>query len=404
MATSTLGLLTLAYQLVWNARRQVAAVQLFLQPDGKDPVEGAHFQRTASETWSGHGPALLLTPLSCELLIDLLDHAQAQGPQLVVQQALLAQQSAIGEAVQRAHARGLPLLWRGAPGERPDPALASCFTRCMLGLTAGDTVAAARASLHPERAQATGQGPMLQDQIVEAVPSRLMASHSLDQQGAWGVAGWPSDDVLLSQQRQAIQPGHTAIKRLMRQVDADAALDLLEHTLGEEPLLAYRFLRHANSAALGRRSSVDSLRNGLMLLGLTRFRAWLVEQLALAIDEPDLDPVRLGMVLRARLMENLLDAGEEDALRREVFLTGVLSQIDGLLGEPLREAILRLPLSERVQGAILRNDGPYAPFLELAVALEYPHMDKVAAACANSGLALADVNRTLLRVLAQLGR
>ena len=83
--------------------------------------------------------------------------------------------------------------------------------------------------------------------------------------------------------------------------------------------------------------------------------------------------------MRARLMEHLLDAGDEDTLRREVFLCGMLSQIDGLLGEPLRDALHRLPLSERVNGAILGHSGPYAPFLELASALEYPHMDKVPA-------------------------
>src|SRR5690606_34503987 len=152
-----------------------------------------------------------------------------------------------------------------------------------------------------------------------------------------------------------------AIMQLMQQVDADAALDLLEHTLADEPLLAYRFLRYTNSAALGLRTGVESLRHGLMLLGLSRFKAWLLEQLPQAVDEPDLDPVRLGMVIRARLMENLLDAGDENSLRREVFLTGVLSQIDGLLGEPLRDALQRLPLSDRVGGAILGGSGPYAP-------------------------------------------
>ncbi len=108
------------------------------------------------------------------------------------------------------------------------------------------------------------------------------------------------------------------------------------------------------------------------------------------------------MVMRARLMENLLDAGDEDTLRREVFLTGMLSQIDGLLGEPLRDALQRLPLSDRVNGAILGGSGPYAPFLELAAALEYPNMDKVSGLCTTHDLSLSEVNRTLLRVLAQL--
>jgi c-di-GMP-related signal transduction protein len=139
-----------------------------------------------------------------------------------------------------------------------------------------------------------------------------------------------------------------------------------------------------------------------MLLGLTRFKQWLMEQMATATDEADMEPVRAGIVMRAHLMENLLDAGDEDTLRREVFLTGTLSQIDGLLGEPLRDALHRLPLSERVNSAILGRSGPYAPFLELASALEYPRMGAVPELCKTHELSLDDVNRTMVRVMAQL--
>jgi hypothetical protein len=402
MAPSTLGHLILGYQMVWNRQREIAAVQLFLSPHGHEPVEGAHFLRTMGQTWSPQCPDLLLTPQTAALLIDLLDHDQREGPQLVVQHDLMMADPAVTEAVQRAHGRGLPLTWRGKPGQRPDAATAHFFERGMLGLTAGETIVGAQASLRQTQPGSGRASPVPTGQIIEAVASRLMADHCLDQQGAWGVAGWPSDDVVLSYQRQAIQPSHKAIVRLVQHIDADAALELIEHTLADEPLLAYRFLRYTNSAALGLRSGVESLRHGLMLLGLSRFKVWLMEQLPQASTEPDMEPVRMGMVMRARLMENLLDSGDEDQLRREVFLTGMLSQIDGLLGEPLREALHRLPLSDRVNGAILGNSGPYAPFLELATALEYPSMHTVPDLCATHELDLGEVNRTLLRVLAQL--
>jgi c-di-GMP phosphodiesterase len=318
----------------------------------------------------------------------------------------LMRDGTVADAVLRAHARGVPMVWRGKPGQRPDAASTGFFVRSMRALTAAETIIGAQAALRPPAASGARapSSPLPPDQIIEAVPSRLMADHCLDQQNAWGVAGWPVDDVLLSHQRQPIQPSHRTIVLLMQQTDADAALELIEHTLAEEPLLAYRFLRYTNSAALGLRGSVDSLRHGLMLLGLSRFKTWLQEMLPLANDEPDMDPVRLGMVMRARMMENQLDAGDEDALRREVFLCGVLSQIDGLLGESLKQALQRLPLSERVNGAILGNSGPYAPFLELATALEYPNMAQVPALCTTYELDLAEVNRTMLRVLAQLHR
>lgn len=406
MVPSTLGQLILGYQLVWDRLRLPAAVQLFLAQHGPEAVEGAHFLRMLEQTWSEQCPMLLLTPRSAMLLTDLLNHAMRDGPSIVVQHDLM-RTDAVADAVQRARARGVPLVWRGEPGQRPGAALAPCFVRSMLALTPAETIVGAQASLRqhgqPPAAAATRTlSPVPPDQIIEAVPSRLMADHCLDQQRAWGVAGWPIDDVLLSHQRQPVQPSQRTIVRLIQQTDADAALELIEHTLAEEPLLAYRFLRFTNSAALGLRSSVESLRHGLMLLGLSRFKAWLQEMLPQAGNEPDMDPVRMSIVMRARMMENQLDAGDEDALRREVFLCGMLSQVDGLLGESLKEALNRLPLSERIIGAILGNNGPYAPFLELATALEYPNMDQVPGLCTEHELDLGEVNRTLLRVLAHL--
>jgi c-di-GMP phosphodiesterase len=404
MAPSSFGQLILGYQLIWNKSRQPAAMQLFMAPVEGEPVDAPHFLRAMEQTWTGRSPILVLTPLDAELLAGLLESCKADGPWVSVQQDLLAAPRMI-DLLHQAHQRGVQLLWRGAAGDRPDSAIASCFARTIISLTPGETLVGAHVALQQTRdndAPAAASNPVLPGQIVEAVPSRLMADHCLDRSGAWGIAGWPTDDVMLSHKHQPIQPSHRAIVRLVRETDDDVALDLLEHTLAEEPLLAYRFLRYTNSAALGLRKEVESLRHGMMLLGLKRFKEWLLEQMPLAVDEADMEPVRAGIVMRAHLMEHLLDAGDEDTLRREVFLTGMLSQIDGLLGEPLRDALHRLPLSERVNGAILGHSGPYAPFLELASALEYPHMDKVPALCKTHELHLDDVNRTMVRVMAQL--
>ena len=225
--------------------------------------------------------------------------------------------------------------------------------------------------------------------------------HCLDQQGAWGVAGWPADDVLHAYGGQVAPPGYQTIGSVVEAIDSDMALERIDHLLSEDPVLVVRFLRYANSAALGLRSSVDSLRHGLMVLGLSTVRQWLLGQLTNASDDVNLLPVRTSMVVRARTMELLLDAGEEDQLRSEVRLCGLLAQADQLMGEPLASVLQHLPVSERVSDAVLSNSGPYAPFLEIARALEYPAMGGVLALCETHGLDLADVNRALLRALAQ---
>jgi EAL and modified HD-GYP domain-containing signal transduction protein len=87
--------------------------------------------------------------------------------------------------------------------------------------------------------------------LYDAVASRALAEHCLDDQGAWGVAGWPMEDVLHGYRHQRIQPNQRTIAALIEAIDADDSVDAIEHTLSDEPLLAYRFLRYTNSAALG---------------------------------------------------------------------------------------------------------------------------------------------------------
>jgi c-di-GMP-related signal transduction protein len=207
------------------------------------------------------------------------------------------------------------------------------------------------------------------------------------------------EDVLHGYRQQRIQPGHRTVVHLIQSIDADDSMEYIEHLLSEEPVLAYRFMRYANSAAFGLRSEIESLRHGLMVLGLSKLRTWLLEQLPHATSDLNLDPVRAAMVVRARLMQNLLDAGDGDDLRRDVFLCGLLSQIDLMLGEPLTAALTRIPFAQRITSAILNQSGPYLPYLEVATAMESANTQATRAVCETHELSPEDVNRALLRTL-----
>ena len=399
MSPSVLGHLTMGYQLVWNRLRQIVAVQLFIDSPGEAPVDAEHLLRTLAQAWSLQSPRLILSVQSPVLLADLLLHANSTSPWIAVPGALMSD-PAIAQRVHGARHRQVPMLWRGAHAERESLDTAAEFLRGMVSLTPGEVLQGARAALHPDRAAQAADSPILPDQIYEGVPNRLLAAHCLDQRGAWGVAGWPVEDVLQACQNQ-VPPDRRTVIKLQAATDADASLEVIENLLGEDPVLAYRFLRYANSAEFNLRNGVEALRQGIMVLGMTRFRRWLGEQLAGATEDPQLLPVRRGMVVRARLMEHLLDAGDEVRLQHEVSLCALLAQIDQLVGEPLVQAVKHIPLSERVLEGILTRSGPYAPYLALAAALEYPQMHTVPALCEAQELDIADVNRELLRVLSQ---
>lgn len=394
MVQSVLGSLTLGYRALWGRSRALAGVQLYVaQADTSLPVDTPHLLRTLREMWAEHSPPLLLSPQSRQLLLDLLQYAQPGGPDIEVRGQWLAG-SEIFSMVRAAHARGLRLVWRGDLTDLPEQDVARCFSHSLLSLQPEVALAALRAGAQ--------RSPVLPGQMYEGIASRTVMAHCLDQRNALSLAGWPTEDVLYSLRHETPQPGHATIYKLMKAIDAEQSLEIFEDILAEDPLLAYRFMTYTNSAALGLRTGIDSLRRGLVMMGYGSIQRWLGDQLPHASTEPDLQPVYQSMVLRARVTERLLDAGVENELRREIYLCGLFSQLDLLLREPLSNILLRLPLSERIHDAAVLHTGPYAPSLQLACALESDDASAVRQLCEEHELRAEDVNRALLRALADL--
>ncbi len=381
MSASVLDPLTLGYRLLWNRRREVAGVELLVDPLPAAPgVDARHLLATLSDLWPARAPQLLLTIRQPALLLDLLVHGRGDGPWITLPPEVL-NDPVLRPRAQQAQARGLPLVWPG----RLDAA----------------APAAGRPGLYRlDALQATDLLPP--GQILLQPESRAQAVTALEAREAWAVAGWPVTDTLSSLRAAAALPDRTAISRVVRAIDADASGDRLEALLCAEPVLCYRFLQHVNTSIARQRGEIDTVQRGLQVWGLKHVQAWLLDQLAQASGEADLQPVRTGMALSARLVEHLLDPGGEEDLRREVYLCGLFSQLDRLLGEPLSTLLERLPLSQRILQALLEQDGPYLPALQLAHAIEAGSTRSTRALCESYGYGTEDVNRALLRTLAGL--
>ena len=404
MVQSVLGSLILGYRPLWSRARKLAGIQLYVHNEPSAVVDGAHLLRTLQELWSASSPPILLSPQNHELLCNLLDHAPRGAPWIEVRDEWLSE-SAIYTRVKAAHQRGLRLVWRGELGQLPEPDVAQCFDNSLLSLRPEAAVAALKPA--PVR---TGAGTparpatptILAGQMYEGIASRALMERCLDENNAMALAGWPSEDVLYSLRHQAQQPSHAVIFKLMKAIDDEQSLETFEAIMGEDPLLAYRFMVYTNSAALGLRTGIDSLRRGLVMMGYGSIQRWLSDQLPHASTDPNMQPVRESMVMRAELTAHLLDAGVENDLRREIYLCGLLSQLDDLMGEPLGTILRRLPLSERIYDATVLHTGPYASGLQMACALETDDTSAIRQLCETYELDLEEVNRALLRVLADL--
>lgn len=112
--------------------------------------------------------------------------------------------------------------------------------------------------------------------------------------------------------------------------------------------------------------------------------------------------MRQSMVMRARLMTYLMDAGAQHHLNTEAYLTGLLSRFDKLMNEPLPAALARVPLPEAITSALLRGNGPYHAYLEVVCAMEdMAQPERLTQLCEQAGFPLDHVNRALIRMLAR---
>jgi c-di-GMP phosphodiesterase len=168
--------------------------------------------------------------------------------------------------------------------------------------------------------------------------------------------------------RRDLPTAMTGIARLMNVVlDPTVSDREIEEAFRADPGLSIKLLRIVNSAAIGGRD-IESIQHAIRLIGRAPLHRWLALLFTAAV--PRSTDVELELVVGGlacgRLCELLaLNSGRERAAP-SVFLTGLLSSFDAILGLPIRELLQQVRVAPEVESALLHQDGPYTPYLTLA--------------------------------------
>lgn len=396
MSHTVLDSIALGYEPVWNRARELAAVRLGVRAVHPESVDAAHLMQALGDDWPESAPVLVLAVDSPRLLQQTLACEPVHNAWIEVPGSQFEHPETLAR-LNVAARRGHRLLRRSDLPSVRGEAVAPAGARTLLKLSAED---AQHLLLLPPGAP--GKASPLLDRVVEGVASRTLARLCLDDAGAWGLLGWPDDDVLYAHRQEPLNYDAAVIRQILLAIgDEDCSLEHLERLVRQDPVLVYRILLLVNSAAYGLRHEIASLRHALMMLGFRELGRWLAEQLPHSEPDRDLHPVRYAMVMRSRLAQHLLATGSDDNLRGEVYTTALLSQLDRLLHQPLGELLYRLPLSGRVFDAVLRHDGPYHPLLDIARAQGEPgQLHRLPAVCQRHDVSLEHANRALIRMLA----
>jgi c-di-GMP phosphodiesterase len=211
----------------------------------------------------------------------------------------------------------------------------------------------------------------------------------------WAVGDAPGADT----KTKPIPAGVTTVVDLMQRVDRQEPAEKLEAVVRNDPTLAFRLMRYLNSPGFGLSVEISSFRHALMILGYQRLKRWLALLVTSAVDDPDMKPLMQLAVRRGLLMEEIARPGGDDALRNELFICGVFSTLDRMIGQPFEQLLKTIPVQESVAQALAHDSGPCAPFLALACAVEAESAYDIREAAEALMLSVGDVNRALAKSL-----
>lgn len=151
---------------------------------------------------------------------------------------------------------------------------------------------------------------------------------------------------------------------------ANLDFDQLETAIKQDTSLCYTLLNYVNSAYFGLDESIGSIRHALVLLGEKEIRKWanLILFTFMGFDKPS--ELMITSLIRARFCEALgNEIGMEDRTS-ELFLMGMFSMLDVLMGRPMVHILDAIHLSRDLEEALLYGSNIYGRIFQTVVSYE----------------------------------
>ncbi|RJX30845.1 MAG: HDOD domain-containing protein [Oxalobacter sp.] len=169
---------------------------------------------------------------------------------------------------------------------------------------------------------------------------------------------------------KVVNPSQAMVLQLMDLVRKNADVHNIESVLKRDAALSYKLLRYINSAGFGLAVEVKSLRHAVGLIGYSPLYRWLSLLLASSSTDEHAAVLMQTAIIRGRLTEllGLSKLGKSDA--ENLFVTGMFSLLDRLLGVSMDEALKHISLPDAVTQALVSREGRYGPYLALAESCE----------------------------------
>jgi len=166
------------------------------------------------------------------------------------------------------------------------------------------------------------------------------------------------------------RPNHQVVSRLIERAACGASTTELADILKVDPVLCYALLAEfsAGGAVLAR--YVTTCKQAIEQMGSSVFAETLSAALEHATRVSEFSEHVRNALIRARFMELMSATMNPHKDTGEVYLIGLFSRLDTLLGIPLPDLILPLPFPEEMRSAIMEQSGRMGRLLKFAQTIE----------------------------------
>jgi EAL and modified HD-GYP domain-containing signal transduction protein len=204
-----------------------------------------------------------------------------------------------------------------------------------------------------------------------------------------------------------LEPARAAVMNAIKLLLRNADVVEVDNALKRDVALSVKLLRYMNSAGMGLTTKIESLKHAISMLGYQKLARWLTLLLATSDSKDPTAPLLARTaIVRGRLME-LLGEGRFDVSQRDnLFIAGTFSLLPAMLMVPMKTALEELDLPAPVADGLLHRSGDFAPYLQLAEAVEDPTLAGVAQLCKELDITPKALNLAQMQAsewVAQLG-
>ena len=189
------------------------------------------------------------------------------------------------------------------------------------------------------------------------------------------------------------------LELLKESTAAELNIENINTILERDVSLSYLLLRFINNPTVNKRNEITSLKHAMTFMGEQEVRKFIALLSLANLSDGQPGEILSMSLVRARFCELILVAMKDQSKPNSGFLTGMLSLIDTLMEQEMRELVNKLPLPADVSGALCGENNHLKQCLQLANAFERGQWGKVRVISTRFGLTQKQLHETYINAL-----